>query len=149
MTAKNIPLNPIAILTFHMNDQYYGAFVHDVLEVMAMVSLVHTPDSPPEVLGFANRRGQMIPIIDLRRVFGHPGGAVGVETLFIVVQHMAQQAGLVVDTINEVQYIDLEAVETPIGSGRYIHGIMNFKEHLLQIITIPPLLAAFLPQEGN
>ncbi|MCA9915103.1 MAG: purine-binding chemotaxis protein CheW, partial [Anaerolineae bacterium] len=145
MTAKSTLPNPAPILTFGMNDQYYGIFVPDVLEVMAMVLLTQTPDSPPEVLGFADRRGQMMPIIDLRRVFGHPGGAVGVETLFIVVQHATQQAGLVVDTINEVQYIDLNALETPIGSGRYIHGIMNYKEHLLQIITIPPLLAAFLP----
>lgn len=147
MTAKNSPLDTTPILTFRMNDQFYGLFVENVLEVMAMVTLIQTPDLQPEVLGFANRHGQMIPIIDLRQVFGYPQAEVGVETLFIVVQHMGRRAGLIADEIHQVQYINPQRIETPMGAGRYIHGMMNYEEHLLQLISVPPLLAAFTPEE--
>jgi purine-binding chemotaxis protein CheW len=147
MTAKNTPLETTPILTFRMDDQYYGLHVGDVLEVMAMVSLIQTPGLQPEVLGFANRHGQMMPIIDLRRVFDYSPTSVGVETLFIVVQHGERRAGLVVDEVYPVQYIDPQKIKSPIGSAHYIHGMMNYDEHLLQLISIPPLLAAFIPAE--
>lgn len=144
-TAKNSPLNTTPILTFRMADQHYALLVEDVLEVMAMVTLTRTPDAPPEVLGFANRHGEMMPVLDLRRMFGHPAAAVDSSTLFIVVQSGGKKAGLVVDEVYQVEYVDLNRLEILMGAGRYIRGIMGYDDYLLQFIAVPPLFSVFAP----
>lgn len=140
-----------AILTFSLGSQVYALPIEDVVEVAAMVEFITLPDAAPEILGVVNRRGQILPMLDLRLIFKQPAAPVSSANLFIVAAHAGKMAGLVVDEIRLVEYISpLENLST---SGKIIRGIISHKEQLIQIISLPMIMATYLPDgiaiEGN
>lgn len=140
-----------AILTFSLGSQVYALPIEDVVEVAAMVEFVTLPDGAPEILGVVNRRGQILPMLDLRLVFKQPAAPVSSANLFIVAAHHGTMAGLVVDEVRMVEYIS--PYENLSTSGKIIRGIINHKDQLIQIISLPTIMATYLPDraavEGN
>lgn len=135
-----------AILTFSLGSQLYALPIEDVIEVAAMVERVILPDAAPEILGVVNRRGAVLPLLDLRRVFRQEAAPVSSSTLFIVAAHQARLAGLVVDEVRQVEYV-APAQNAP-TAGKYIRGIISHKQQLIQVISLPSILAAFLDHEA-
>lgn len=143
----------LPILTFQLRDQFYGLRIDDVVEVAAMVELIATPTDHPEVLGMANRHSEILPILDLRLLMGLPATPVDDRSLFIVVQVKDQMFGVVVDTINQVEYIPAYELRESTTSSNYIHGIITSKDRLVQVIAVEAILSIYLgksvkPGEG-
>jgi chemotaxis signal transduction protein len=83
-------------------------------------------------------------MLDLRQVFKRESAPVLPSTLFIVVENAASRAGLVVDDVQQVEYISSAHLEGASVPGRYIRGIMSHKSQLIQLISLPPLWESFL-----
>ena len=143
--AEETTLHPI--LTFRLAQQQYGLQIEHVLEVAAMVALDTVPDAPPEMLGLANRHGEVLPVIDLRRLFNVPVEPITVTTLFIVANVKNSRIGLVVDEIFQVKYVEDVALKPAHGTGQYVTHIVGDGETLFQLLDISPLLANYLPTE--
>lgn len=157
----------LVILTLRVGEQYYALPINDIVEVAAMVEVVHVAGQPPEVLGIVNRRGVPLILLDLKAVFDpenqhrQPARShIDVNTLFAVAcpdfaAHQGlsdepaktQYIGLVADEIQQVDYtagmseVSLLAPSTP----RYIRGIVNHKSRLIQVIEVSSLMAAYVP----
>ncbi|MCK4267860.1 MAG: chemotaxis protein CheW [Actinomycetia bacterium] len=54
-------------VTFKLDEQSYGVNVDAALEVIRMVALTESPELPDHVVGVINLRGQVVPIVDLRK----------------------------------------------------------------------------------
>jgi len=132
--------NPLPVLTFRLGDQKYALPIEDVVEVAAMVELTSIPDSRPGVLGVANRHGSVLTILDLRRLFELEASNIDSSTLFIAVSHEGKMAGLVVDEVYQVEYVDSEAKQALPTAGKYIRDIVSHKGQLVQFISVPQLL---------
>lgn len=130
-------------LTFRLGDQHYAISLDEVVEVSAMLELISIADSPPEVLGMANRHGELIPIIDLRQLFGMSPLAVGLNTLFIVVKYEATLLGVVVDDIQRVDYLPIRQLQQSSTWGKYIEGIISYQAQTIQFIHIPAVIARY------
>ena len=139
----------IPVLTFTLGERRYALLVDDVVEVAAMVAYTPLPESPPAVLGVANRHGTPLPLLDLRHVFDWPAVPIDTDTLFIVVQARGQQAGLVVDVIRGVEYVAPERFRSAPAAGKMIRSIMSHEAELVQVIAPAPLLASYLNDEAN
>jgi purine-binding chemotaxis protein CheW len=126
--------------------QQYAIPVANILEVAAMVRLTPLPDAPFQVLGVVNRRGAVIPLLDLRLCLGHPATPPDLNTVFVVVQAAEYAAGLVVDDIKEVAA--LPAVSAPPArSGPYIRGMAILNELPVLVLDVAALLRAFAPTD--
>lgn len=145
MMTHEETLHPV--LTFRLATQHYALSVNQVLEVAAMVELTTVPDAPPEMLGIANRHGEVLPVIDLRETFKLPTKPITVSTLFIVADVKNKYIGLVVDEIFQVKYIREGALKPTHGAGQYITHIVGDGESLFQLLNVTPLLAKYLPTE--
>ncbi|MBZ0286759.1 MAG: chemotaxis protein CheW [Anaerolineae bacterium] len=132
------------VLIFNIGDGLYALSIDDIVEVAAMVEMTAVPDAPPEILGVVNRHGAILPMLDLRRVFKQQSAAVLPSTLFIVVQQGNNRAGLVVDDVQQVEYVDAAQLEGVSVPGRYIRGMISYKSQLIQQIALPPLWESFL-----
>lgn len=137
----------IPILIFSLGTQRWALLIEDVLEVAAMVAYLPVPDAPPQVLGVVNRHGVVVPLLDLRLVFGQPAEPVNTTSLFIVAVHGGRTVGLVVDEIHHVEYIQSIEFDETRAAGKYIRGIISYKSELMQIISPAPLFTAFLSSE--
>mgnify|MGYP003492485273 CR=1 FL=1 len=134
----------LPILIFNIGDSLYALSIDDIVEVAAMVEMTSVPDAPPEILGVVNRHGAIVPMLDLRRVFKQQTAPVLPSTLFIVVQSGNSWAGLVVDDVQQVEYVNGAQFEGTSIPGRYIRGMISYKSQLIQLISLPPLWESFL-----
>jgi len=70
------PADGLALLVFALANERYGIEIAHVLEVLPLRELTPVPSTPAVVLGVVNRRGRILPVLDLRRLFDLAGHEV-------------------------------------------------------------------------
>ena len=65
----------IQFIIFAIGDDQYGVDIMAVREIKGWSNVTHLPKQPEYVRGVLNLRGAIVPIVDLRCRFGHPGQA--------------------------------------------------------------------------
>jgi purine-binding chemotaxis protein CheW len=139
-------IDQIPVLTFLIGDKQYALFIDYVVEVAAMVQYSHVADSTPYLLGMVNRHGQVMPLIDLRTVFELDTPIIDTNILFIVARQDDILVGLVVDAVNQVEYIYESDLRVAPGGGRWIEQVASYHDDLLQIVNLPAVVTHLLPE---
>ncbi len=131
----------LPLLTFRLGERRYALLIEDVVEVAAMVDLLKIPSERAEVLGYINRRGKVLPLLDLRKVFNQPYHPITSASVFIVVAGGDHHFGLLVDAVEQVNYVDALQLSDSMISSPYLHGIISHQDEMISIIALPALLA--------
>ncbi len=90
------------LVGFVVGDVRYAVDILRVREIINPLAVVALPHAPPAVVGVADHRGYVVPVVDLRRRFGLPSTEASRRTKWIVVQVGARSIGLVVDAVTDV-----------------------------------------------
>lgn len=90
-------------------------FLVSILKVREIVrfdaaGVTRVPHSHPFVLGVANLRGKVVPVIDLATRLGLPAAAVA-RCRLVVVESGAHVVGFAVEAVSEVRRLPLAALE--------------------------------------
>ena len=115
-------------LNFTIGEQIYGIEVRNVLQIIGMQPISTMPDMEPDMKGYINLRGNIIPVISLRLHFGQMEEEYTDRTCIVVVKINEREIGLVVDSIQETITITPEDISPPPGTGdhadnSYVRGI--------------------------
>jgi purine-binding chemotaxis protein CheW len=89
-------------VVFKIADGSFGFRLDDVSEIIRMPGVAHMPLAPRSLLGLANFRGAVLPVITLRRLLGLPDARLDDATRVIVID-LGAPLGFVVDQIAELQ----------------------------------------------
>ncbi len=89
-------------LIFTLGTESYGIAIRDVREIVGRADVTRVPRVPEHIRGVVNLRGQIIPIIDLRRRLALPAVADRPDACIIVVDVDGRQSGLWVDHVSDV-----------------------------------------------
>ncbi|MGE5295923.1 MAG: chemotaxis protein CheW [Solirubrobacterales bacterium] len=102
-------------LTFSLGAEQYGLEILKVREIIGYIDVTAVPQTPHDVKGVINLRGQVIPVVDLRAKFGMETAEVTEQTCIIVVEITQSgrkfNTGIVVDRVQEVLDIAGENIE--------------------------------------
>ena len=90
------------VLSFHLGKEEYGIALSCVQEIRSFQAPTRLAGASAEVLGVLDLRGEVLPVIDLRRCFHMPSAEVTAATVTIVVNLNHRSVGIVVDNVNEV-----------------------------------------------
>lgn len=135
----------IQLVSFKLDDEEFGVNIRNVQEINRAVEITKVPDAPDFVEGVINLRGQVIPVINLRRRFGLPRRENDKETRIMVVEIGGKVVGFVVDLVNEVLRIPSSTVEPPpIVAGidvEYLSGVGKLDKRLLIILDLEKILS--------
>lgn len=101
------------LVVFDLADEHYGVNIARVEGIIKMQPITVVPRAPAFVEGVTNLRGEVLPVIDLRRRFGMPAEETTVDTRIVVVEVDGTKVGMVVDAVNEVLRVREEDVEPP------------------------------------
>ncbi len=140
-TMANNDAVRLPLLTFRLGEGRYALLIEDVVEVAAMVDMLSLPTERAEILGYINRRGSILPLVDLRLVFKQPTAPITSATVFIVAAGGDKQFGLVVDAVEQVEYVDALQLSDTLASSPYLHGIITHQNDMISIIALPSLMA--------
>ncbi len=89
------------MLTFSLDNVLYGVNVSQVREVKNFEGVTPVPYAPAYVRGVTNLRGEVIPVIDLRKRFGMIEAKNENTNIMIIVQDK-HPVGIMVDAVMEV-----------------------------------------------
>lgn len=134
------------LVTFHLGTEEFGVNIHALQEIIRMMPITRVPKAPPFVEGVVNLRGQVIPIIDLRKRIGMTPAAHDKATRIIVVQLHKKTVGFIVDAVGEVKNIPSRVVEPPPPmvagiESDYISGVGKLADQLLILLDLNMLLS--------
>lgn len=134
-------------LNFSIGDEIYGIEIRHVLQIIGMQEINGMPDMPSYMRGFIILRGNVIPVVSIRALFGKEEEGYTDRTCIIVVQVGEKEIGLIVDAIRETLSIEPGNISPPPGTGAsdvspYIMGIAQLEDgstavliHLQKLFT--------------
>jgi purine-binding chemotaxis protein CheW len=100
-------------LLFRLGQERYAVSLSELAEVLPFRGCIAVPGGNPQFLGVINRRGEILPVIDLARVLN---GSVSTDTGAVLV--LRRQLGLKVDRAEELRDIGASEV-APRAEGRF------------------------------
>ncbi|MEW5785269.1 MAG: chemotaxis protein CheW [Bacillota bacterium] len=135
------------LVVFSLEKEEFACKINDVREVLKMVRVTPLPRSLEFVEGVINLRGEVIPVIDLRKRFGLPAAERTAGSRIIIVEVGTTMIGLIVDSVTEVIRLpDKQIQVTPehvAGTRTYlILGVGKINERLLIILNLEHILTS-------
>jgi purine-binding chemotaxis protein CheW len=117
------------LVTFTINREEYGIRIMQIQEINRLTEITSVPRAPYFIDGMTNLRGNVIPVINVRELFGLENKEVDDRTRIIIVDIAGNKTGLRVDQVNEVLRLskhDIENTPAIITSGksnRFMDGV--------------------------
>ncbi len=139
------PAEQQTLVIFTLEGRAFALPVLDIGEILRMVAITHVPDMPGWVRGVINLRGQVIPVIDLRRRLGLPIGEIGLNTPILVVRTSRRSLGLVADSVINVIDVSEEDLSMPSdvgGRGQAIAAVARTDDGLVMVLDLEQIVAA-------
>jgi len=142
--------------TFRVNQELYGIDVMQVKEVLRYVEITPVPGADYSVLGIINVRGNVVTVIDTRRLFHMPDVPYDDETRIIIVELNDKEViGLVVDSVDEVINLPTNRVDrAPNLSGdesskRFVQGVCYHNNILIILLDLTKMLLSITPMSDD
>jgi purine-binding chemotaxis protein CheW len=137
--------NLLQFVGFQVAGQEYAFRIEQIQEIVILQQLTVVPQVPAYVEGVANLRGSIIPIINLRSLFGIEPKPPDGDTRTIVVNVGSRTMGCTVDTVLQVMRVpedDIQAAPDTVTSGAagYIYGFARVNGRLMILLDIDELL---------
>ena len=122
------------IIVFSLASENYGIDLSFVREVYPLKDFTPLPGVPPYIFGIINVRGQILPVVDLKKFFNLPEKGLGELDKVIILRDEQMEFGILADVVHGTQEIELEDIRvvphTVTGIGEeYLKGVT--KERLI------------------
>ena len=102
------------LCTFMLGDLWLGIGAEEVHEILPEHPLTPVPLADSVIIGLINMRGQIVSVVDLRRVFDLPPLATDARPPFHVVVRRGQELiSLLVDRVGDVLEVDASLFASP------------------------------------
>jgi purine-binding chemotaxis protein CheW len=98
------------LLVFRIAGDLFGFKLDDVGEIVRLPALAYMPLGPKSLVGLANLRGVVLPVVDVRRLLGLPAAPLDDAARVIVIDGGAPVA-FVVDRIEALRTLSTECLE--------------------------------------
>lgn len=132
-------------VVFKLGDEKYGVDILNVGTISEYLEITRVPDAPNYVEGMINLRGDIIPVINLKKRFNIPVTELSDETRIIIYSIDGVDIGFLVDEASQVLRVDDENIEpTPSilrGSEReYISGVGKYEGQIIILLDLAKIL---------
>lgn len=142
--------SPGEYLSMRLGDEEYAIEILKVQEIRSYETPTHIANSSPCVKGVLNLRGSIVPVMDLRHLFGLPPMEAGASTVTIVLNLGRHTVGVVADAVNDVVELKEQDIKPAPGfsgaiKASHITGIGTLhkgdqQQRMLILIDVQELL---------
>jgi purine-binding chemotaxis protein CheW len=85
----------------------------DVLQMESFSGATKVPGAAAQIAGLVQIRGRVVPVVDMRIVFGFDAVTPTIDSRVVVMKHGERTVGLLVDSAREVLKIPASAFQPP------------------------------------
>lgn len=128
------------LVGFEVGKEIFGVDILMVREIIRSAPITAVPNSPDFVEGVINLRGDIIPVIDLRKRLNLYTDEVNDKNWILILEVEGSVTGFVVDRVDDVLKIEkdnIEAAPEIVLAGlesQYIRGVCEVGEKRLMIL---------------
>lgn len=145
-TATSSPTEILKVVGFTLGGQEYVVDILKVKEIKLLMPITRVPKAPVFLQGVANLRGDIIPVIDLRKKLKLPPAKPTEETRIMVIELDNRLLGIIVDSVTEnhdLRSHDISPPPAAISSieAAFVRGVAKIGERLLIFLDIDRLMA--------
>jgi len=124
----------VEIIEFVLATERYGIESAFVKEVYPLKDFTPLPGVPSYIMGSVNVRGQILPVVDLRKFFSLSERGLGEMNKLIILRNDQMEFGIVADLVEGTRTLAIDDImATPVtvtGIGEtYLKGVT--KEHII------------------
>ena len=132
-------------VVFMLGEERYGVDILNVSTISEYMDITKVPDAPVYVDGIINLRGDIIPVINLKKRFNIAETKISDDTRIIIYSIEGVAIGFLVDEASQVLRIDSGNIEaTPAilrGADReYISGVGKHEGKIIIILDFAKIL---------
>jgi purine-binding chemotaxis protein CheW len=138
-------MEDLQLVVFKLENEEYGVDIMQVQEISPYQQSTKVPNSPSFIEGIVNLRGDITPVVSLKKKFNLAETEVTEQTRLIIINNGNRRTGFIVDDASEVISISEKNIEEApamiVGADRkYIQGIGKMDQRILIILNLHELL---------
>jgi purine-binding chemotaxis protein CheW len=139
-------------VSFRLRGETFGFPVDHVHEVIRVETLTRVPHAPFPVRGITTLRGQILPVVDLRRRLGLGESELRPDCRILVVSSRDRTLGLLVEGVEQVVRILPSRIEPApedvlTEQSDYILGVYDLDPGLMILLDLDPVMLVRDPEQ--
>lgn len=139
--AVNTAQGDLQMVTFLLDKEEYGVDVMAVREIINMTEITKMANAPPHVEGIINLRGQIVPIVSLRKRFGLPDDYETTESCIAVMEYAGSLSGFTIDRVSDVIRVHRDDIMPPLDAAQpWIEGLLSVEQRLIVVMNLQHLV---------
>ncbi len=112
----------LEVIEFILANEKYGIESSKVREVFSLKAMTRIPGLPPFILGLTNIRGEVIPVVDIKKLFNLPEAGLTDLDKLIILQAEKMEIGILADVIVGVKNIPRADIQPPLLTIPGVHS---------------------------
>ena len=144
--------NELEIVEFEVCGNKYGINVIKVKEIIQPVAVTFIPHAHEHIEGIIQLRGEVLPLVDMAKVLGLPGGETGETDKYIVTEFNKQKVVFHVQNVTRIHRISWEDIEKPSdmyqGGGSQVIGVIKINSEMILLLDFEKVIVDINPQSG-
>jgi purine-binding chemotaxis protein CheW len=131
------------LVVFELQGTRYGVAAELVNEVVAALAPTPLSGAPDMVDGVFSLRGTIIPVLNIRKIFGLAERRITPDQCFLIARVKGTLAALRVDQVDEIIAIESERIERAklvVGDAARVSGVVRMADGLILIHDLETLL---------
>jgi len=132
------------LVLFLLDEQYYALHLPAVERVVRAVEVTPLPKAPAIVSGVINVQGQIIPVVDVRKLFRLPAREMQLDDQLIIAHTSRRLVALVVKSvvgIRELPDQEILNAKQALPFAAYIRGVAKMGDDLVLIYDLDQFLS--------
>lgn len=127
--------------------EWYGIDISNVDNIVKMQHITRVPNSQKYFNGVINLRGEIIPVMSLRKKFKLEDDEFTDKTRIIILKPEHQEPiGVIVDVVNEVVTLKTEDIEKPSIDSKddmtkYLYGVGKNGGRLISLLNVHAVIS--------
>lgn len=134
------------ILRFSLDKEWYGINAKDVTEVIRCPKIFSIPHTPNHIMGMIDLRGEILTVIDIRKLLGLPTNESSHRRYVVVVEQQGVKVGIIADRVSDLVSVPGLAAGPSLSdidnTASLIAGEVHFGEVVLAILNLDKLIAS-------
>ena len=131
---------------FRLGETEFGVEINQVLRIVRLMRITRVPRAPHFLEGLINYRGQVVPVVDLKkRLALDTGKPYDDKARILIVELEDQQIGMLVDAVAGISRLPDEIIEPPPEmvaqvNGVYLSGVAHEEERIVVLLDLSKVL---------
>jgi len=134
------------LVVFQVATEHFAVDIQHVDGIIKMQPITRVPQAADFFEGVTHLRGEVLPVMNLRRRFDLGQRGDGPDVRIVIVLLEGQKVGMIVDAVSEVQHVALEAIDPSAAllmgdmNTNFIEGIAQLDDRLILLLALDKVL---------